>query len=93
MNHPCQLFGLFPRKGTIAVGSDADLVIFDPELEQTVERAMLKSNAGHSVFEGWQVTGWPILTMRRGEVAFRDGEMISQPGSGEIISRGKTQVI
>ena len=70
-----KLFGLYPRKGTIAVGSDADIVVFDPDLTRTIERAMLKSNAGYSVYEGWEVTGWPVITLRRGEVVFRDDEV------------------
>ncbi|MCK4977978.1 MAG: amidohydrolase family protein, partial [Anaerolineales bacterium] len=65
-----KLFGLFPQKGTIAVGSDADLVIFDPNLTLTVNKSMLKSNADYSPFEGYQVTGWPVLTLRRGEIVF-----------------------
>ena len=85
-----RLFGLYPRKGAIAVGSDADLVIFDPDLRRTVEGSMLKSNANYSVYEGWQVTGWPVLTLRRGEIVFRDEEVIGRPGSGTIVPRKAT---
>lgn len=85
-----KLFGLFPRKGTVAIGSDADLVIFDPGLTRTVEGSMLKSNADYSVYEGWQVTGWPILTVRRGEIVFRDDQVVGQPGSGAILRRQVT---
>ena len=86
-----KLFGLYPRKGTIAVGSDADLVVFDPERTRTIERAMLKSNAGYSVYEGWQVTGWPAITLRRGEVVFRDDEVTGVAGSGQLARREQTQ--
>jgi dihydropyrimidinase len=86
-----QLFGLYPRKGVIAVGSDADLVIFDPNLTRTIEPGMLKSNADYSVFEGWQVTGWPILTLRRGEVVFCDETVVGRAGSGILVERGPTR--
>ncbi len=86
-----KLFGLYPRKGEIAVGSDADLVIFDPNLERTIEGGMLKSNADYSVYEGWEVMGWPVITIRRGEIVFRDDEVLAQPGSGELVSRGPVQ--
>ncbi len=86
-----KLFGLFPRKGTIAVGSDADIVVFDPDLTRTVERPMLKSNAGHSVYEGWSVTGWPVITLRRGEIVFRDDEVVGRVGSGHLLGRGPTE--
>jgi dihydropyrimidinase len=85
-----KLFGLYPRKGTIAVGSDADLVVFDPERTRTIDAAMLKSHADYSVYEGWEVTGWPVATLRRGEVVFRDGEVVGRPGSGELVRRGPT---
>ena len=85
-----KLFGLFPQKGTIAVGSDADLVIFDPNLTLTVKKSMLKSNADYSPFEGYQVTGWPVLTLRRGEIVFRNGDVVGQPGTGKIVPRGVT---
>jgi dihydropyrimidinase len=85
-----RLFGLYPRKGTIAVGSDADLVVFDPDLTLTIEASMMKSNADYSAFEGWQVTGWPVVTLRRGQVVFCDGEVVGQPGTGAIVRRGAT---
>jgi len=88
-----KLFGLYPRKGAIAVGSDADIAIFDPELTRTVTADMLKSNADYSVYEGWSVTGWPILTLRRGEVVFRDDTVVGSPGSGELVRRGATQAL
>lgn len=88
-----KLFGLYPRKGTIAVGSDADIVVFDPDLTRTITADMLKSNCDYSVYEGWSVTGWPTLTLRRGEVVFRDDEVIGQPGSGELVVRGATQLL
>jgi len=88
-----RLFGLFPRKGTIAVGSDADLVIFDPNLTLTVENSMLKSNSDYSAFEGWEVTGWPETTLRRGEIVYQNGEVIGQPGSGLLIRRDKSSLL
>jgi dihydropyrimidinase len=88
-----RLFGLHPRKGAIAAGSDADIVVFDPELTRTVTREMVQSNAGHSVYEGWPVTGWPVLTLRRGEVVFEDGRVVGRPGSGRLVRRGPTQPV
>jgi dihydropyrimidinase len=88
-----KIFGIFPRKGTIAVGSDADLVVFDPNLTLTIENKMLKSNSDYSAFEGWQVTGWPEITIRRGEVVYRDGLILGQPGNGKILPRGKTELL
>lgn len=85
-----RLFGLYPRKGVIAVGSDADIVVFDPERTRTVEAGMLKSNADYSVYEGRTVTGWPEITIRRGEVVFRDGEVVGPPGSGQLVRRERT---
>jgi dihydropyrimidinase len=85
-----KLFGLYPRKGTIAPGSDADIVVFDPQLSRTVESAMLKSRADYSVYQGWPVTGWPVTTLRRGEIVFKDGEILGQPGSGKLQFRNPT---
>jgi dihydropyrimidinase len=86
-----KLFGLYPRKGTIAVGSDADLVIFDPKVTKRVKNSMLKSRADYSVFEGWDVTGWPAMTIRRGEIVFKDGEVLGVPGTGAFLHREPTQ--
>ncbi len=88
-----RLFGLYPRKGVIAVGSDADIVIFDPEQTRTVTRDMLQSNADYSVYEGWSVTGWPVVTLRRGEVVFQDDTVIGVPGSGVLLRRGPTALL
>lgn len=84
-----RLFGLFPAKGTIAPGSDADLVLWDPADSREIERGSLLSKAGFSLFEGFRVTGWPRLTIRRGEVVYRDGSILGQPGSGRVVARGR----
>ena len=83
-----KLFGLYPRKGTVAVGSDADLVLWDPDETREIRNADMLSNSGYSVHAGREVTGWPVLTMRRGEVVYRDGEVLGAPGSGELLARG-----
>jgi len=88
-----KLFGLYPRKGTLAPGSDADVVIFDPDETRTIENNMLKSNADYSVYEGWEVTGWPVITIRRGQIIYDNGEVTGQPGSGILPERGPTQSI
>ena len=88
-----RLFGLYPQKGTIAPGSDADIVIFDPDETRTITNSMLESNADYSVYEGWQVTGWPITTLRRGEIVYENGEVTGSPGSGALPRRGPTQML
>ncbi len=85
-----RLFGLYPRKGTISIGSDADIVVFDPELTRSITASMLVSNSDFSVYEGREVTGWPIVTIRRGEIVYRDGEVVGRPGSGLLLERGAT---
>jgi dihydropyrimidinase len=89
-SNAARLFGIHPRKGAIVAGADADIVVFDPDLTRTIRREMVQSNAGHSVYEGWTVTGWPVTTLRRGEVVFEDGQVLGRPGSGRLVPRGPT---
>jgi dihydropyrimidinase len=87
-----KLFGLYPRKGCIAVGSDADLAVFDPQTTRTVGAPRF-SRCDYSVYAGWQVTGWPVVVIRRGEVVFEHGRVTAPPGSGRLIPCGATRVL
>jgi dihydropyrimidinase len=69
------------------------MVVFDPQLTRTVDASMLKSNADYSVYQDRQVTGWPVVTIRRGEVVFRDDQVVGAPGSGLVLQRGATQTL
>jgi len=82
-----KLFGLYPQKGCLAVGSDADLVLFDPE-DTRVVGAPRHSRCDYSAFAGREVTGWPVMTLRRGEVVFDRGRITASPGSGRLLSGG-----
>ncbi len=86
-----RLFGLYPRKGTIAVGSDADLVIWETRAPRIVRGAEMYSRAGHSVYEGRELAAWPHTTIRRGEVVLENGRLIGKAGSGQVLKRGKTE--
>jgi dihydropyrimidinase len=88
---PAKLFGLYPRKGVIAVGSDADVVIWDPELSKPIRDEDILSAGKFTVFNGWQVTGWPIVTIRRGEVVYEGGKILAAPGSGKLAPRTRWQ--
>jgi dihydropyrimidinase len=85
--NPARLFGLYPRKGTIAPGSDADLVLWDPARRTTITNAILQHVIDYTPYEGLQVTGWPVATVRRGELVMRDGVVEAQPGSGRFLAR------
>jgi dihydropyrimidinase len=85
-----KLFGIYPRKGTIAVGSDADIVVFDPQATWTITNEMLKSSVDYSPFAGWDVTGRVDATIRRGEVIYQDGEIVVQ-GGGQPLRRDHTR--
>jgi dihydropyrimidinase len=82
-----RLFGLYPRKGVIAPGSDADLVLWDPQERRTVDGARMRSLADYSVYDGWQVQGWPRIVIRRGQVLLADGEILARPGQGRWLPR------
>jgi dihydroorotase-like cyclic amidohydrolase len=86
--NPARLFGLYPRKGALQVGSDADLVVVDLDREQVVGPDVTQS-AFSSAFEGVALRGWPTLTMRRGEVIFQEGQVLAQPGSGRVIPKSE----
>jgi dihydropyrimidinase len=88
---PAKLFGLYPRKGTIAVGSDGDVVIWDPELTKPIRDEDILSAGKFSIFNGWEVTGWPIVTVRRGEVVYENGRILGAPGSGRLAPRTRWQ--
>jgi dihydropyrimidinase len=83
-----RLFGLFPRKGTIAVGSDADIVIFDPRAEQTISAATHHMNVDYSAYEGMTIRGAVKTVLSRGRVVIEDGVYTGKPGDGEFLKRG-----
>lgn len=80
-----KLFGLYPRKGTIQVGSDADIVIWDPRLKKKIRDEDQLSNSKYSTYTGWEVTGFPRTTIRRGEIVYDAGRVVAKPGSGRFI--------
>ena len=87
---PARLFGLYPRKGTIAVGSDADLVVLDPQLSRTIDGQSMQSNADYSVYDGQLVHGWPRFTVSRGDVVLEDGKVLAEPGRGQWLRQRRT---
>ena len=83
-------FGLFPRKGTIAVGSDADLVVYDSEYRGVLSAATQTMAVDYSAFEGWEIEGRPSVVTVRGEVAVRDGKFVGTIGRGQYLKRQPT---
>lgn len=88
-----KIFGMFPRKGTIAVGSDADIVIFDPNEQHTLSAETHHMNVDYSGYEGWEVTGKTKTVLLRGQVAIDNGEVKIPQGYGQFIKRGTTSSI
>lgn len=80
-----RLYGLFPRKGTIAVGSDADLVIWDMDAPRTIRNELLHHAVDYTPYEGIEVRAWPAVTLSRGDVVWQDGEYLGQPGRGQFL--------
>ncbi|MCW2975343.1 MAG: dihydropyrimidinase, partial [Actinomycetia bacterium] len=87
--NPAKLFGLYPRKGTVAVGSDADLVIFDPEKQVTISAATHHSKADYNLYEGTSVTGTPQVVLLRGHVLVENDELVASAGIGQFVSRAR----
>jgi len=83
--NPAKLFGLYPKKGTLQVGSDADLVILDPAVTFTISEKNLHSNADYTLFEGKEVIGAPVFSMQRGEVLIEDGQLKRKQGNAEFL--------
>jgi dihydropyrimidinase len=84
-----RIFGLYPKKGVIGEGADADITIWDPKHTAPILAANDHSKSDYSVYEGWKVTGWPVTTIRRGEVVFDGGRITGQPGSGRLVQRSR----
>jgi dihydropyrimidinase len=84
---PAKLFGLYPRKGTIAVGSDADLVLFDPDAEETISAKTHHMRVDYSMFEGIRVKGMPRAVLSRGRAVIENRKFVGRPGSGQFLRR------
>ena len=88
-----RLAGLSARKGTISPGLDADLVLFDPNKTRTIHASEMQSAADYEVFEGREITGWPVQVLSRGEVIFRDGAIVAATGRGHFVPRATFQAL
>lgn len=91
--NPAKIFGLYPQKGTLAVGSDADIVIYDPNQERTLSIGMLHENVDYTPYEGMKVKGYPLMTLSRGEVIVDKGQFQGCAGRGHFIPRKGPEII
>jgi dihydropyrimidinase len=87
--NPAKLFGLYPKKGTVAVGSDADIVVFDPERKFTITAADQHSRTDYNLYEGTEVTGTPEVVLLRGNVLVEGDELVASPGIGQFVPRAR----
>lgn len=83
--NPARIFGLYPRKGSITIGADADLVVFDPNREFTIRADNQHSNVGYTLYEGRSVLGWPEMSFQRGKRILWNGEIVAEPGQGQFL--------
>jgi dihydropyrimidinase len=90
-NH-AKTYGLYPKKGTIAVGSDADIAIWDPLLKVTIAQSVMHGGCDYTPYEGIAVTGWPVSTLLRGKFVVRDGKLVGKPGDGAYVPREKSEL-
>ncbi len=90
-NH-AKTYGLYPKKGTIAVGSDADIAIWDPLRKMTISQSVLHGGCDYTPYEGISVAGWPVSTMLRGKFVVRDGKLVGKPGDGAYVPREKSEL-
>lgn len=90
---PARMFGMYPKKGVIAPGSDADIVIYDPTAKQTVSAQTHHMNVDYSVYEGWEFTGKVETVLSRGEVVLAAGEFTGSPGRGQFVKRSLSQYL
>jgi dihydropyrimidinase len=84
---PAKLYGLYPRKGTLAVDSDADVAIWDAKKTVRLTASIMHDRTGYTPYEGLSVTGWPEIVLSRGRVVVRDGTLQVAPGSGRFLPR------
>ena len=87
-----KIFGMFPKKGTVSIGADADLVIFDPNKEHTISVETHHMNTNYSGYEGWNLTGKTETVVLRGQVVIEDEKCLAKKGYGNFIKRGKTKI-
>jgi len=85
--NPARLFGLYPRKGALEIGADADLVLFDPDKNVTLTKSILHEQVDYTPYEGFELRGYPVMTILRGRVIVENGEYNGGPGDGRYLSR------
>ena len=85
--NPAKLFGMYPQKGCIAPGSDADLVVLDPTEKRVIDGSQMHSAAGYSPYDGWEVEGWPKFTLSRGEIVAEGSSVDAALGRGKLVPR------
>ena len=90
--NPARLFGLYPRKGTLQPGADADLVIFDPDREHVFYAKDIRGAADYSCYEGMKLKGAVETVMLRGKVIARDGQFLGSKGDGQYLKRGRSSL-
>ena len=91
-NH-AKLYGLYPKKGSIGVGFDADIVLWDPNRKETIRQEILHHGADYTPWEGFEVTGWPVLTLLRGQVVVESGAIVGEKGRGLVLDRERSAAI
>jgi dihydropyrimidinase len=91
--NPAKIFGMYPQKGSIAIGADADIIVFDPKLKRTITKALLHENVDYTPYEGFEVIGYPEMTISRGEVIVKNNNFIGKVGRGKFLARSAVEIL